>query len=146
MKFLLPHKYRKWSWPSLALSFVFGINHFMRGWNSIDENGQQLEIKIEDIEPAIAFLDFPLINNLSDIFLILTIVLIVFTKDKIHDEFTEVIRYRTLSMVFLGSAIIAALINLTSGSVDFDILLVIFLQLLAYVILKLWVGKYLTES
>lgn len=70
--------------------------------------------------------------------------LFVFTN-KIHDEFTEVVRYRTFSIVLLGSAVFAILLNSLGGVESVDILHVVFFQLLAYLMLKPWMSENLTE-
>lgn len=144
MKFLLPHRYRKWAWLAFTVSFFLGINDFMRGWNSVECEHDVTSANIST-EPAITFLDYPIFPILGNLFLIGTILLVVFTKDKIHDEFTEVIRYRTLSTVIIGSAVVAVLIGVFSSSASTVALLVVCCQLLAYLILKPLVTSHMTD-
>lgn len=145
MKFLLPHKFRKWAWLAFFGSFFFGINDFSDGYNSVDCDHHHVSSVSKTTEPVIAFLDHPVFPILGNLLLIGTILLIVFTKDKIHDEFTEVIRYRTLSIVIIGSGVVAVLIGFISSSASVITLFVVLCQLLAYLLLKPVVTSHMTD-
>ena len=149
MKTLLPYKYRKWAWITFILSCILGINDFKRGYQegyNAARDQDVFQIPEEGYEPLIPFLDYGILPNLADMFLVIALFLIVFTKDKIHDELSDLVNYKSLSIAFIISVAVVSILQFFFGELEFNLSLFVLFQLMIYWIVKAFVKSDLIDQ
>lgn len=131
---LLPNKYKAYGWVIFLLFSILGVFTM-----SIDLKIPGLQI-YATVAGSFNFADYNLTNELAVLGISIGLLIIVFTKEKIEDEYISMIRLKSLQWAVLLSYIILMILNFSAYGLVFLILLVynLWTTLLIFIIKFYW--------
>ena len=99
MNYLFPHKYKKWGWlifiPTAVLAFLTVLNEYSPAWL----DARVFAIAVDEVfgeEKYFGFIDNNLLNELLGVLLIISGLVVAFSKEKVEDELISSIRLKSL--------------------------------------------------
>lgn len=143
---ILPHLYQRIGKWLIIISILIPVAHGF--FFTFEDNGSQTfgKQKIEKVDLQGKSKDVAYIKSntehvldyLSTIFIVVGIFLYFLSRDKISDEYIDMLKVKSLSVVFILSAVIGCF----SSGFKIELLLLSSFQVIAYVIILKLLKKY----
>lgn len=140
MKTYLPYYFKKIGLAliiiAIFLSIIANLNSFVEGYidgakSAEPNNTELLKIDTEVIKANIA----KSLRLTSLLFSFSGLLMYLFSKEKVEDEFIQKLRYKSLAQSFLFTWAVASILFLINGSIKFEGFYLLQFQLFSYIII-----------
>lgn len=120
-RILLPNKYKVFGWILFLTSTVLG--YFCLAFD-FKINGFQIYLPPENEDSPLNFADYNLTNELAFLGITIGLLMVVFAKEKIEDEYISHLRLKSLQWAVLISYAIILILNFSSYGLSFAIFMI----------------------